>query len=86
MLTKSYVPNRSPRIFLWHAGLVERAFYDRRKSSLRIRISGEDCFVVRAHVRDVAEMEGVIDRIVPFGATNSSVVQSTPVSDRLVEL
>lgn len=50
------------------------------------RVSGEDCFVARAHVRDVAEMEVVIDRIVPFGATNSSIVQSSPVQERLVEL
>ncbi|MEM8837656.1 MAG: Lrp/AsnC family transcriptional regulator [Pseudomonadota bacterium] len=50
------------------------------------RVSGDDCFVARAHVRDVAEMEAVIDRIVPFGATNSSIVQSTPVENRLVEL
>lgn len=50
------------------------------------RVSGEDCFVARAHVRDVVEMEAVIDRIVPFGATNSSIVQSTPVAERLVEL
>ncbi|MCG7522374.1 Lrp/AsnC family transcriptional regulator [Ruegeria sp. Ofav3-42] len=50
------------------------------------RVSGEDCFVARAHVRDVAEMEAVIDRIVPFGATNSSIVQSSPVQERLVEL
>lgn len=49
------------------------------------RVSGEDCFVARAHVRDVAEMEEVIDRIVPFGATNSSIVQSSPVLERLVE-
>ena len=50
------------------------------------RVSGEDCFVARAHVRNVAEMEAVIDRIVPFGATNSSIVQSSPVEERLVEL
>ncbi|MCB1471198.1 MAG: Lrp/AsnC family transcriptional regulator [Rhizobiaceae bacterium] len=50
------------------------------------RVSGEDCFVARAHVRDVAEMEAVIDRIVPFGATNSSIVQSSPVEERLVKL
>ena len=50
------------------------------------RVSGDDCFVARAHVRDVAEMEAVIDRIVPFGATNSSLVQSTPVIERLVQL
>lgn len=50
------------------------------------RVSGDDCFVARAHVRDVLEMEAVIDRLLPFGATNSSVVQSAPVPPRLVEL
>ncbi len=50
------------------------------------RVSGEDCFVARAHVRDVAEMETVIDKIVPYGATNSSIVQSSPVQERLVPL
>ena len=37
--------------------------------------------VARAHVRNVAAMEAVIDRIVPFGATNSSIVQSSPVEE-----
>jgi len=50
------------------------------------RISGDDCFIARAHVRDVLEMEAVIDRIVPFGATNSSIVQSSPIPPRMVEL
>jgi Lrp/AsnC family transcriptional regulator, leucine-responsive regulatory protein len=50
------------------------------------RISGDDCFIARAHVRDVQEMEAVIDRIVPFGATNSSIVQSVPVPPRTVKL
>jgi Lrp/AsnC family transcriptional regulator, leucine-responsive regulatory protein len=50
------------------------------------RVSGDDCFVARAHVRDVAEMETVIDKLVPFGGTNSSIVQSAPVPPRLVEV
>ncbi|MEE9454672.1 MAG: Lrp/AsnC family transcriptional regulator [Paracoccaceae bacterium] len=50
------------------------------------RISGDDCFIARAHVRDVLEMEAVIDIIVPFGATNSSIVQSAPVPPRMIEL
>lgn len=50
------------------------------------RISGDDCFIARAHVRGVLEMETVIDRIVPFGATNSSIVQSAPIPPRMVEL
>lgn len=50
------------------------------------RVSGDDCFVARAHVRDVVEMETVIDRIVPYGATNSAIVQSAPVEARMVEV
>lgn len=46
------------------------------------RVSGEDCFVAWAHVRDVTEMEAIIDRLIPFGATNSSIVQSAPVPGR----
>lgn len=48
------------------------------------RVSGEDCFVARAHVRTVLEMERVIDRLIPFGATNSSFVQSATVPPREV--
>lgn len=50
------------------------------------RVSGEDCFVATAHVHDVAEMETVIDRIAPFGATNSAIVQSAPFEPRMVEV
>ncbi len=46
------------------------------------RISGDDCFIAWAHVHNVTEMEKVIDRLVPFGATNSSVVQSSPFEER----
>jgi len=48
------------------------------------RVSGEECYIARAHVRDVAQMERVIDRLMPFGATNTAIVQSTPVPQRLV--
>ncbi|UNZ52003.1 MULTISPECIES: Lrp/AsnC family transcriptional regulator [Agrobacterium] len=47
------------------------------------RVSGDDCFVAIAHVRDVKQMEAVIDRIVPYGATNSAIVQSAPFEPRL---
>lgn len=46
------------------------------------RVSGDDCFIALAHVRDVGEMEALIDRLVPFGATNSSVIQSATVAER----
>lgn len=47
------------------------------------RITGDDCFVAKAHVTSVKELEGLIDRILPLGATNTAIIQSSPVSRRL---
>jgi len=47
------------------------------------RVTGEDCFIARAHVASVGDLEGVIDRLVPYAMTNTSIVQSSPVSERL---
>ncbi len=50
------------------------------------RITGEDCFIMRAHVRDVEHLEEVIDRFVAYGQTTTSIVQSSPVPLRGVAL
>jgi Lrp/AsnC family leucine-responsive transcriptional regulator len=46
------------------------------------RVTGEDCYVMRAHVRDVEHLEEVIDRFAIYGQTTSSIVQSSPVPAR----
>jgi Lrp/AsnC family leucine-responsive transcriptional regulator len=46
------------------------------------RITGDDCFIFRLHVRDVDHLEEVIDRFVPYGQTTTSIVQSSPVPAR----
>ena len=46
------------------------------------RITGEDCFFMKANVRDVEHLEEVIDRFVAFGQTTTSIVQSSPVPGR----
>jgi Lrp/AsnC family transcriptional regulator, leucine-responsive regulatory protein len=46
------------------------------------RITGEDCFFMKANVRDVEHLEEVIDRFVVFGQTTTSIVQSSPVPGR----
>ena len=46
------------------------------------RVTGDDCFVIKAHVRDVDHLEEVIDRFTPFGQTTTSLVQSAPVPRR----
>jgi Lrp/AsnC family transcriptional regulator, leucine-responsive regulatory protein len=47
-----------------------------------VRVTGEDCFVMRAHVRDVVHLEELIDRFVIYGQTTTSIVQSAPVPER----
>jgi Lrp/AsnC family leucine-responsive transcriptional regulator len=47
------------------------------------RITGEDCFIARAHVGSVADLERLIDEIIPYAMTNTSIIQSSPVERRL---
>jgi Lrp/AsnC family leucine-responsive transcriptional regulator len=50
------------------------------------RITGEDCFFMKLHVRTVEHLEEVIDRFTPYGQTTTSIVQSSPVPGRGVPL
>ena len=47
-------------------------------------MTGEDCYLIRAHVRDVEHLEEVIDRFALYGQTTSSILQSSPVAARAV--
>ena len=46
------------------------------------RVTGEDCFVMRLHVRDVLHLEQLIDSFVLYGQTTTSIIQSSPVPGR----
>jgi Lrp/AsnC family transcriptional regulator, leucine-responsive regulatory protein len=46
------------------------------------RVTGDDCYLMKAHVRDVTHLEQVIDRFVVLGQTTTSIVQSSPVPQR----
>jgi len=50
------------------------------------RITGEDCYIMKAHVESVEHLEDIIDRFVIFGQTTTSIVQSAPVPRRGVAL
>ena len=47
------------------------------------RITGEDCFIARVHVQSVDDLEKLIDQVVPYAVTNTSIIQSSPVKRRL---
>ena len=48
------------------------------------RISGEDCFLLKVHVRALNDLEAVLDRFLVYGQTTSSLIVSTPVPPRPV--
>jgi Lrp/AsnC family leucine-responsive transcriptional regulator len=50
------------------------------------RITGEDCYLMKAHLRDVQHLEEVIDRFTPFGQTTTSIMQSSPVPPRPIAI
>jgi Lrp/AsnC family transcriptional regulator, leucine-responsive regulatory protein len=50
------------------------------------RITGEDCFFMKATVRDVEHLEELIDRFVLYGQTTTSIIQSSPVPGRGVAI
>ena len=50
------------------------------------RITGEDCFFVKLHLRSMEDLEGILDRFVQYGQTTTSIVHSAPVSPRPLPL
>lgn len=47
------------------------------------RVTGEDCFIARAEVASIEALERLIDKINPYAMTNTSIIQSSPVTARL---
>jgi Lrp/AsnC family transcriptional regulator, leucine-responsive regulatory protein len=50
------------------------------------RVTGEDCFVVKIHIAALDQLDAVLDQFLAFGQTTTSIIQSTPVSPRLLPL
>jgi Lrp/AsnC family leucine-responsive transcriptional regulator len=46
------------------------------------RITGEDCFFIKVHLRSIGELGGVLDRFLAHGETTTSIVNASPVPRR----
>jgi Lrp/AsnC family leucine-responsive transcriptional regulator len=46
------------------------------------RITGEDCYLLKLHLRAIDELEALLDRFTPYGLTTTSIVHSAPVRRR----
>lgn len=49
------------------------------------RGTGGDSFIMKIRVSSVAHLQEVIERLLPFGVTTTSIVLSSPVTKRLIE-
>jgi Lrp/AsnC family leucine-responsive transcriptional regulator len=47
------------------------------------RVTGDDCFVAKALIASVDDLEALIDRFLPFATTNTAIIQSSPVVRRM---
>lgn len=50
------------------------------------KVTGEDCYIVRLHVRTIGQLDKILDRIADKAETNTSIVKSQPVRRRLPPL
>lgn len=50
------------------------------------RITGDDCFIAKAYLRSTDELERIINQLIPYSQTNTSMIQSSPVKRRLPPL
>src|SRR5262245_2359803 len=46
------------------------------------RITGEDCYLLRLHLRAIDDLEDVLDLFTPYGQTTTSIIHSAPVPRR----
>lgn len=50
------------------------------------RVTGDDCFIAKVFVARIEDLERVIDRLLPYAQTNTSIIQSSPVQRRTPKL
>jgi Lrp/AsnC family leucine-responsive transcriptional regulator len=50
------------------------------------RVTGDDCFIAKAVVASVADLEKLIDDLLPLATTNTAIIQSSPVRRRMPPL
>jgi Lrp/AsnC family leucine-responsive transcriptional regulator len=46
------------------------------------RITGEDCFYLKVHLRSIDELTSLLDRFLAFGETTTSIINASPILHR----
>ncbi|MEO3431950.1 Lrp/AsnC family transcriptional regulator [Inquilinus sp. CAU 1745] len=46
------------------------------------KVTGDDCYVARLHLRSIDQLDPVLDRIADHAETNTSIIKSRPIERR----
>jgi Lrp/AsnC family leucine-responsive transcriptional regulator len=46
------------------------------------RVTGEDCFILKVFLKEISNLDQVLDKFLAHGQTTTSIVQSSPVPPR----
>ena len=50
------------------------------------RVTGEDCFILKAHIPAIDQLDRLLDLFLAHGSTTTSIIQSSPVEPRPLPL
>jgi Lrp/AsnC family transcriptional regulator, leucine-responsive regulatory protein len=50
------------------------------------RITGEDCFILKVHIPAMDQLDRILDTLLLYGTTTTSIIQSSPVPPRVPPL
>ncbi len=48
------------------------------------KVTGDDCYIARLYLKNISELDPILDSISDLADTNTSIVKSTPVKRRLL--
>jgi Lrp/AsnC family leucine-responsive transcriptional regulator len=67
-----------------NSGRIEKVLGDHPEVLEARHVTGEDCWVIRVAVASMRDLETIVGRFGKYGPTTTSLVFSTPISDRPV--
>jgi Lrp/AsnC family leucine-responsive transcriptional regulator len=63
--------------------IVQRMIEDIPEFSECDKVTGDDCFICRLHLRSMEQLDQILDSIIDRAETNTSIVKSQPIKRRL---
>lgn len=66
--------------------VVQKLIEDIPEISECDKVTGDDCFIARLHLRSIEQLDTILDQIVDKAETNTSIVKAQPVRRRLLPL